>query len=75
MDQNQIDGAMHYHKHAGVMNIDIDQNLDFEKEDFLKQLDEATKKYDDYINNYIAPDGQQLGYEKIIKILKERYFN
>ena len=75
MDQNQMDGAMHYHKHAGVMNIDIDQNLDFEKEDLLKQLDDATNKYDNYISNYITPDGQQLGYKKMIKILKERYFN
>ena len=75
MDQNQIDGGLHYHKHAGIMIINIDQNLNFEKEDFLKQLDETTKKYNYYINTYITPDGQQLGYKKIIKIIKERYFN
>jgi hypothetical protein len=75
MDQNQIDCGMHYCKEAGIIKINIDQNLNFEKEDFLKQLEEATKKYSHYINNYIAPDDQQLGYKKMIKILKERYFN
>ena len=44
-------------------------------ENILKQLDETTKKYNYYINTYITPDGQQLGYKKIIKIIKERYFN
>ena len=75
MDQNQIDGGMHYHDQAGVININIDQNLNLKKDDFLKQLDEAIKKYDSYINEYITPDGQQLGYKKVIKILKDKYFN
>ena len=75
MDQNQIDGGMHYHDQAGVININIDQNLNLKKDDFLKQLDEAIKKYDSYINEYITPDGQQLGYKKVIKVLKDKYFN
>ena len=34
----------------------------------------AKNNYANYINSYIAADGNNLGYEKIIKILKERFF-
>ena len=45
------------------------------KDDLLLQLDNAAEKYSNHIKTYIAPDGDNLGYEKIIKTLKERFFN
>jgi len=74
MDQNQIDFGMNYCNEAGVIAIDIDKNLNFEKNDFLQQLEKAKKNYSNYINKYIAPDDDNLGYKKIIKILNERFF-
>ena len=32
------------------------------------------KNYSNYINKYITPDGKNIGYKKIIKIIKKRFF-
>ena len=44
------------------------------KNAFLLKLDKATKNYSNFINSYIAADGSNLGYEKIINTLKSRFF-
>ena len=33
------------------------------------------KNYENYINQNIKPDTDELGYSKIVRIIKERYFN
>ena len=40
----------------------------------LSKLDDAKKNYSNYIKSFIAPDGNNIGCEKIIKTLKERFF-
>ena len=59
---------------AGLLQINIENELKTDKNMFLSKLDEAKDNYSNYVKSYIAPDGNNIGYEKIIKILKERFF-
>ena len=59
---------------AGLLQINIENELKTDKNIFLSRLDEAKDNYSNYVKTYIAPDGNNIGYEKIIKILKERFF-
>ncbi len=59
---------------AGLLQINIENELKTDKNIFLSRLDEAKDNYTNYVKSYIAPDGNNIGYEKIIKILKERFF-
>ena len=77
MDENQIKAASHYVEEVGIEKINIEDdaiiNAD-NKNAFLLKLDKATKNYSNFINSYIAADGSNLGYEKIINTLKSRFF-
>ena len=42
---------------------------------YERTIKSNTKNYSNFINSYIAADGNNLGYEKIIKTLKNRFFN
>ena len=77
MDKNQIITGQAYSKKLGILSINIDDDItiNFNKDDFLLNLDKAKENYLDYIKSNIAPDGDNLGYEKIIRTLKERFFN
>ena len=66
--------GQHYVDEAGVLKINIEEEIKISKDKFLSKLDDAKNNYTNYINSYIVPDGNNLGYEKIIKILKERFF-
>jgi hypothetical protein len=57
------------------LNINIKDEVFTKKDDLLLQLDNITEKYSNHVKTYIAPDGNNLGYEKIIKTLRERFFN
>ena len=77
MDKNQITTGQAYSEKLGILSINIDDDItiNFNKDDFLLKLDKAKENYLDYIKSNIAPDGDNLGYEKIIRTLKERFFN
>jgi hypothetical protein len=74
MDQNQIDGIDAYVNKIGMLKLGIDNKMKINKDDLLLKLEENTKNYSNYIKSTIAPDGNNIGYEKIIKIIKERFF-
>ncbi len=59
---------------AGLLQINIENELKTDKNIFLSKLDKAKGGYSNYIKSFIAPDGSNIGCEKIIKILKERFF-
>ena len=61
-------------KQAGLLNINIEDEIKIDKDKLLSKLDDAKKNYPNYIKSYLAPDGNNIGCEKIIKILKERFF-
>ena len=77
MDKNQITNGQIYSKKLGILSINIEDDItiNFNKDDFLLKLDKAKENYLDYIKSNIAPDGDNFGYEKIIRTLKERFFN
>ena len=74
MDKNQINGALGYHKKAGIIKVNLEDDQIEGKFKFLNQLNKAKKNYPNYINKYITPDGKNIGYKKIIKIIKKRFF-
>ena len=61
-------------KKAGLLQMNIEDELKNDKNKLLSSLDDAKKNYSNYIKSYIVPDGNNIGYEKIIKTLKERFF-
>ncbi len=71
---NTANTGMHFVNEAGLLKINIEEEINLTKDNLLSKLDDAKNNYTNYINSYIAPDGNNLGYEKIIKILKERFF-
>ena len=77
MDENQINAGFHWIKELGIEKINIDDDIIVDavnKNAFLLKLDKATKNYSNFINSYMAADGSNLGYEKIINTLKSRFF-
>ncbi len=77
MDENQIKETFHQIKELGIEKINIDDDIIVDadnKNAFLLKLDKATKNYSNFINSYIAADGSNLGYEKIINTIKNRFF-
>jgi len=74
MDQNQIDGLNGYVSGVGILRMSIDEKIEIEKENFLLKLEKNTENYSKFIKQRIVPDGNNIGYEKIIKTLKERFF-
>jgi len=77
MDKNQIRAVSQYIDECGIEKINIDDDVIVDadnKNDLLLKLDKATKNYSNFVNSYIAADGNNLGYEKIINTLKSRFF-
>ena len=78
MDENQIKAGLHWIKELGIEKINIDDDIIVDSDNknaFLLKLDNATKNYSNFINSYVAPDGSNLGYEKIANTLKSKFFN
>ena len=71
----QLSGGDDYIRQIGILKISIQDEININEDIFLSQLDRAKKNYSDYIKFNIAPDGNNIGYEKIIKTIKERFFN
>ena len=57
-----------------LKSIRIDKKIDFGKRKFLKDLDNRTKFYKQYLNNYTSSNLNLSGTESIIKYIKKRYF-
>ena len=74
LDKNQLNGALAYHKKAGIIKVNLEDDQIEGKFKFLNQLNKAKKNYSNYINKYITPDGKNTGYKKIIKIIKKIFF-
>ncbi len=75
LDENQILHGKKHSEKVGILQINIEDEIKFDKDNFLLKLDKTKEKYSKYINEHIKPDGENIGHEKIVKILKERFFN
>jgi len=63
-----------YHKKTGIFKINLD-NYEFKnKKTLLNQLNKSKIDQLNYIRSYLAPDENNLGFEKIIKTIKSRFF-
>ena len=72
--ENITNFGLDFVNRAGLLKINIEEEIKINKDKFLSKLDNAKDNYSNYIKSYITPDGNNLGYEKIIRILKERFF-
>ena len=72
--ENVIDHSLRWVKKVGLLGINIEDEIKIDKNKLLSKLDDAKKNYSNYIKSFIAPDGNNIGCEKIIKTLKERFF-
>ena len=68
------DGSKEFSARAGIFLMDLDKELSINKEKLLSNLENHKKGYSDYIKKYIASDGDELGYQKIIETIKNKFF-
>ena len=74
MYNNSLNIGGDYQKKAGIFKINLD-NYEFKsKKALLSQLNKSKINQLSYIKSYLAPDGNNLGFEKIIRIIKGRFF-
>ncbi|MDC1485696.1 hypothetical protein N8086_02090, partial [Pelagibacteraceae bacterium] len=72
--KNSMNVGGGYHKKVGIFKINLD-NYEFKnKKTLLNQLNKSRINQLNYIKSYLAPDGNNLGFEKIIRIIKDRFF-
>mgnify|MGYP000082437295 FL=1 len=74
LGENAINYTLEWAKRVGFLRINIEDELKINNNKLLSKLDDAKKNYSNYIKSFIAPDGNNIGCEKIIKTLKERFF-
>ena len=74
LGENAVNHGLSWVKQAGLLSINIEDEIKIDKNKLLSKLDDAKKNYPNYIKTFLAPDGNNIGCEKIIKTLKERFF-
>jgi len=72
--ENAINHGSMWVKKVGLLSINIEDEMKIDKNKLLSKLDDVKKNYPNYIKSYLAPDGNNMDCEKIIKTLKERFF-
>ena len=73
-DKSMFPGSLKESIAYGILLINIEDEKKIDKDKFLLQLNNRIKNYSNYIKSNIAPDEDNLGYKKMIRILKERFF-
>ena len=68
------DGSKEYSMRAGIYSLVLNQEISIDKEKLLLDLESCKKGYSDYIKKYVAPDGENLGYQKIVTTIKNKFF-
>lgn len=63
-----------YNQTLDLLSIDLNQEFDFDKKFIEEKTQINEKKYDNYINNYLKSDENELGSIKVYKVL-EQHFN
>ena len=74
MDKNSMIIGDDYHKKAGIFKINLDNYQFKNKKTLLRQLNRSKINQLSYIRSYLAPDRNNLGFKKIIRIIKDRFF-
>ncbi len=74
LNENMKLGSKRYQNQAGIYHLNVQNKLDFDKKTLLKELNKSKVKYKNFINTYIRPDKNKIGYEKITRIIKNEFF-
>ena len=75
LDENVHNGSNIYRDRLGITQIHLENYKNIEKIKLTEELNDNIKNYDKYIKDNISPVGNEIGYKKIFKILKENFFN
>ena len=62
-----------YPKYSGIPKINIDNPKYLEHLNIKEILKRKTKKYYNYRKNFLMPDGDKIGSEKIYKIINKKF--
>ncbi len=74
LGKSNKDGSDRYKNEVGILQYNIKEESKInDKNSLLRILNENLKNYDDYIKKNIKPDTDELGYNKVIRILKKKY--
>ena len=63
-----------YSNSLNLFTLNIDKELNFEKEFILNKLELTIKEYDSHIRKYVKVDGENLSHDTIIKKINNTYF-
>ena len=72
MGLNEINYSLNNIKRYGVKHFNVEKDFNKSKEYILDEVEKKIHNYDKYISQYLCFDKNIGGYEKIIKILKEK---
>lgn len=72
MGLNEINYSLNNIKRYGVKHFNVEKDFNKSKEYILGEVEKKIHNYDKYISQYLCFDKNIGGYEKIIKILKEK---
>ena len=75
LDENMLNGSNIYRDRLGITQIHLENYKNIEKIKLIEELNDNIKNYDKYIKENISPVGNEIGYKKIFKVLKENFFN
>lgn len=73
MGKHHNDANKNYPRAAGVFLQNFDNDLKIDKKILIENLDKRIKTYNKYIKKKIVVDGNNIGVEKVCKILKKKY--
>ena len=74
LDLNLLNGSNIYRDQLGITQIRLEDYQNIDKSQFINEVDNNIKNYDKYIKENISPNGNEIGYKKIFKIIKESFF-
>ena len=69
-----LNGSNIYRDQLGITQIRLEDYQNIDKSQFINEVDNNIKNYDKYIKENISPNGNEIGYKKIFKIIKESFF-
>ena len=67
------DRIKQYEKILDLPIINLDDEYKLEKSKLIKKFSQSNKKYKKYLRNNLQIDGDRLGEDKVMKILKNKF--
>jgi hypothetical protein len=74
MSRNEIVHARNYAKRVGYLALNTEKDYLFDKEKILFQMKKNISNYEKYNANFHCFEPNKTGADKIIKIIKDRFF-